>query len=281
VNSFQAEEKSEGGKDNREDSSFSFRQFEKSEASARLVRNGPVSPSADPDLVSRLATSLYDIGRHAGVKQAFAGANLTALGSLLREFSPEEITEAWREHLEGCTDDFLLKQAVYKFCQGAGRTIALSQRQRANEEREREQEEARANRERRLRSLIGQHAQREMLKQEHCVREEYSSWLDAHDENKDFAPGDEAAFDRYKARDDKESARQNGVSLADRYPLDRRLSDLERSAVAELMADPRIIAAAKAELEEEPGTEVVRTIPVLVTQVTAIENEGQEDAEAA
>lgn len=49
-------------------------------------------------------------------------------------------------------------------------------------------------------NLIGRYAEQEMMRQEDCVREQYNIWLDHHDEDEDFTPSDESAFQRYQAR---------------------------------------------------------------------------------
>lgn len=247
--SFQMAEK-ECGRDqkNQDQNPIPRRLIKEPEASACRPRTPEklATLPGSPDRLSRLATCLYDIGRGAGAKQAFSGANLTKLGVMLHESSEDEIVEAWREHLEGCTDPFLLKQAVNSFSQGSGRTIIDSQRQRAREELERDQEE-RAKRESRLQSSIGRQAEREMFRQEDCVREEYNTWLDHHDEDENFTPSNQEAFERYQARDEYKSAREAGISFADQWPFERRVKELERAAIKGLMADPTIIAAAGAE----------------------------------
>ncbi len=224
---------------------------------SNIPTTGPARSKADPEEQStQLAAHLYEIGRTYGVKQSFGGVNLDRLRRLRAKYEPEEIIAAWIEHLEGCSDEFDLRQAVNRFCRGGCETIIEARRQRAEREREaaeaeekRKQAQEAAECQRRLHIELTNRISKVVRGQEDLAGREYLAWTENHERSEHFVPTDKDAFERYLAESEYQQAWDNRVPASERQELGKRISRLRGVAEARLSA-PELIAAAEADLAQ-------------------------------
>jgi hypothetical protein len=190
------------------------------------------------------------------VTQPFAGSNLDKLRQLLAKYEADEVTAAWSAHVQCCTDTFERAQAVNRFCKGGCETIIEARRQRAEREREaaeaeekRKQAQEAAECQRRLHIELTNRISKVVRGQEDLAGREYLAWAENHERSEHFVPTDKDAFERYLAESEYQQAWDNRASVSERQHLEKRRSDLRKSAKSRLSA-PEVIAAAEADLAQ-------------------------------